>query len=149
MASGNPKSSQKTVAALYPKDYGNTAPAASTESFYIDTRGFRWAKFVLLAGGVAGTAIDCAVKESSDNFSSDAAAAVTGASFTTIGNTGDNQVQAVIIDCDKTERYLNLAFTFNTITASNLAAVCILSNAEDSVYVGTGGVDAKVTTVAP
>lgn len=148
MASGNPKSGRKTLNGLIPKDYGSTAPTTS-ECQKIDTLGFRWCSFILNVGNVAGTSIDWKISQSSDNFSSDAAADVTGATGTQIGNTGDNQTQVIVIDCSKTERYLQPTFTFSSITAAALSITVELSGAADSAYIGTAGNNAKVVAVAP
>lgn len=143
MSAGNPKWNEKTLNGLIPKDYAATAPTTS-ESQKIDTAGFRFAKAILNVGNVAGTSIAWKISESSDNFVSDTAADVAGATGTLIGNTGDNQTQVIIVDCTKSERYLQATFTFDTVTASALSLIWILSEPIDSVYVGTGGVDAKV-----
>lgn len=145
MSSVNPKNREKTVRNLSPKDYAATAPVASTESLYIDTKGFRWAKFILSVGTITSTgSVAAKIQESSDNFSSDAAADVSGATFTTLTGASDDSIQAVVVDCSKTERYLTVAFTFTTTTVANLSGVCILSNAVDSIYVGTNSADAAV-----
>lgn len=148
MPSYNPKSRTKTLNGLIPKDYGNTAPTTS-ECQKIDTKGFKWCAFVLNVGNVAGTSIDWKISESSDNFSSDTAADVTGATGTQIGNTGDNQTQVIVVNCSKTERYLQATFTFSSITAAALSITVHLSGATDTAYIGTGSVDAKVVAVAP
>lgn len=148
MASNLPRSAVKIVNALSPDDYGGTAPNA-TQCLNIDTRGFRWATFAVTVGNVAGTSVACKVQESSDNFSSDAAADITGAAFSNWGNTDDNTTKSITIDLQKCERYLQLAFTYDTISASDVAAVCILSGSADTLYVGTGGVDANATGPFP
>lgn len=148
MASGNPKSFCKTLNGLIPKDYGSTAPTTS-ECQKIDTLGAHWAKFTLNVGNVAGTSIDWKISQSSDNFSSDAAADVTGATGTQIGNTNDNQTQVIIVNCYKTERYLQPTFTFSSITAAALSITVELFGQADSLYIGTAGNDAKVVAVAP
>lgn len=148
MTSMNPKSAAKRLVALPSKDYGATAPTTS-ESVEIDTKGFRWATFILVSGALTGTTIAAKITESSDGFSSDAAADVTGAAFTNLGSSDDAEIHTVVVDLSKTERYLQIAFTFTSVTVSNLAAVCVLSGAADSVYVGTGGNDASVDALAP
>lgn len=143
MSANNPKYNRKTLNGLIPKDYAATAPTTS-ESQKIDTSGFRQCTFILNVGNVAGTSIAWKISESSDNFSSDTAADVTGATGTLIGNTGDNQTQVIIVDCTKSERYLQATFTFDTITASALSLTVLLEEPQDMAYIGTGGVDAKV-----
>lgn len=143
MSLRNPKFCEKTLSFLIPKDYAATAPT-TTESQKIDTKGFKFAKFILNVGNVAGTSIAWKISESSDNFSSDTAADVTGATGTLIGNTGDNQTQVIIVDCQKTERYLQATFTFDTVTASALSGIVVLERPIAGNVVGTGGVDAKV-----
>lgn len=142
MTSMTPKSAFKIVPALSPADYAATAPTA-TQCLNIDTKGFRWATFVLHIGALTGTSFAAKVQESSDNFSADAAADITGAVFTTATGAGsDDSLMSLTIDLSKTERYLQLAFTFSSLTVSLLSAVCILSNALDTKYLGTNGVDA-------
>lgn len=142
MTAMTPKSAFKIVDALSADDFGSTAPNA-TQCLNIDTKGFRWATFVVNCGNIAGTSAIAKVQESSDNFVSDAAADVTGAAFTTWGDSSDNTTRSLTIDLQKCERYLQLAFTYDSITASNFAGICILSHALDSAYIGTGGVDAN------
>lgn len=141
MTAMTPKSAVLFKSALSPKDYGSTAPTA-TQCINIDTKGFRWATFLVQTGTVTGTSIAVKVQESSDNFVSDAAADVTDADFTTLAATDDDQWESLTIDLQKCERYLQLAFTFSAITVANLAASCVLSGAADSAYIGTDGVDA-------
>lgn len=142
MTAFTPKSAFKIVDALSADDFGNTAPT-NTQCLNIDTKGFRWATFAVNCGNIAGTSATVKVQESSDNFSADAAADVTGATFTVWGDTSDNITRSLTIDLQKCERYLELAFTYASITASNFAAVCILSHALDSAYIGTNGIDAN------
>ncbi len=143
MTSLNPKSAAKRVMALPAKDYGSTAPTTS-EASKIDTKGFRWATFILVGGAITGTTLAWKITESSDNFSSDAAADVTGATGTSLASADDNEVHTVIVDLQKCERYLQIAFTFTSVTVANIGAVCILEGPLDSPYVGTSGVDASV-----
>ena len=142
MSSGNPKSGRKILRALSPKDYASTAPT-TTECQKIDTKGFRWAQFVIVSGALTGSSIACVVSDSNDNFVGDPAVAVTGATFTTLASANDDVIHSVVIDLTKCKRYLQLTFT-TTMTVGNMAAICILSHAADSAYIGTGGVDASV-----
>ena len=139
----HPKYTRKTLNALSPKDYATTAPTTS-EAQKIDTLGFRWATFILNVGTITGTSLDWKISESSDNFSSDTAADVTSATGTQLTGASDNTTHVIVVDCSKTERYLQMTFSASSITAMNLSGICILSNPIDSPYVGTGGVDAKV-----
>jgi hypothetical protein len=143
MGSLTPKSALKIVRAISPADYAGTAPTAGTQSVNIDTKGFRWATFVIVAGALTATSIIGKISESSDNFSSDAAADVTGATFTTLTTSTDDVIVSLTVDLSKSERYLRIAFGTFTATVSNLSAVCILSGAHDSLYIGTNGVDAN------
>ena len=73
-----------------------------------------------------------------------------GATFTALDGNSDNSIHSVIVDCQKTERYLKIAGTSpTTSTVMLLAGICILSGAVDSVWIGTNGVDASVEAVAP
>jgi len=149
MASLTPKSAVKIVNALSPDDYGNTAPTAS-QCLNIDTLGFRWATFVVQVGNVAGTSIACKIQESStSDMTTDAAADITGASFANWGDTSDNVTRSITIDLQRCERYLQLAFTYSSITASDVSACCILWGAGDSLSVGTAGIDANGTGPFP
>ena len=151
MSSQNPKSGRKILRAVNCKDYASATPA-TTDCISIDTRGFRWAQFVIVAGvmTVASGTLPLKIVESSDDFSSDAATDVTGATFTALDGNSDNSIHSVIVDCQKTERYLKIAGTSpTTSTVMLLAGICILSGAVDSVWIGTNGVDASVEAVAP
>jgi hypothetical protein len=148
MTSQNPKSAAKRVMALPSKDYGATAPTTS-EAAKIDTKGFRWATFILVGGAITGTTLAWKITESSDNFGSDTAADVTGAAGTNLASADDNEVHTIVVDLSKTERYLQAAFTFTSVTVSNIACVCVLSGAADSTYIGTAGNDASVDALAP
>lgn len=150
MPSGNPKSGEKTVLALKLKDYAAIAPTGA-ELVAVDTKGFRFAKFVITSGVLTMSAGSIAfkVQESSDNFVSDAAADVTGATFAALTGGDDDEVHSVIVKCSETERYLKLFAAFGTVTVAGLSGNCVLSEPIDSVYVGTGGNDASVDAVAP
>jgi hypothetical protein len=148
MASLTPKSAVKIVNALVPDDFGNTAPNA-TQCLNVDTLGFRWATFVVQVGNVAGTSITCKVQESSDNFVSDAASDITGASIPVWGDTDDSTLKSITIDLQRCERYLQLAFTYGSITASDVSACCILWGATDSLSIGTAGVQTNATGPFP
>lgn len=147
MGSQQPRSGIKIVSALRPDDYGSTAPNA-TQCLNIDTLGFRWAVFSVDVGNVAGTSITAIVQQD-DNSAMSSATSVTGATMTVWGNTSDNTQRSITIDLSKTERYLQLAFTYDTISASDVSAVCVLSGAHDSAYIGTNGVDAQNEGVFP
>jgi len=148
MASNTPKSALKIVNALSPDDFSSTAPT-SGQCLNIDTSGFRWATFVVTVGNVTGTSIAARVQESSDNFVADAAADVTGAAIPVWGGSDDNTTKSITIDLYQSERYLKLAFTYASITASDVAAVCILSVARDSLDVGTAGIQTNATGPFP
>ena len=149
MGSQTARSELKIVRAISPADYAGTAPTAGTQSVNIDTLGFRWATFVIVAGAMTATNVIGKISESSDNFSSDAAADVTGATFTALTTSTDDAIRTLTVDLSKTERYLRIAFGTFTATVSNLSAVCILSQAAESGYVGTNGVDAGNVGVYP
>lgn len=150
MASYTPKSALKIVNALLPDDFGSTAPNA-TQCLNIDTAGFRWATFVVQVGNVAGTSITAKVQESSlsDFGGGDPAADVTGASIPVWGDGDDGTLKSITIDLQRCERYLQLAFTYSSITASDLSAVCILSGAQDSADIGTAGIQTNATGPFP
>lgn len=129
MASLHPTSITKTLRALAPADYGATAP--TTASQIIDTRGFRFAKFALDFGVMAGTSIACKVQQDSD--SAFGSGVDTGVDFTTVTTSNDDALQHVIVDTSKVERYLRLIFTFTSVTASPMAATCELFGPADSL----------------
>jgi hypothetical protein len=149
MGSQTPRSALKIVRAISPADYAGTAPTAGTQSVNIDTLGFRWATFTIIAGAMTATNVIGKITQSSDNFVSDAAADVTGATFTALTTSTDDAIRTLTVDLSKCERYLRIEFGTFTATVSNLSAACVLSQSHDSGYIGTNGVDANNVGVYP
>ncbi len=150
MASLTPKSAVKIVNALLPDDFGNTAPSAA-QCLNVDTLGFRWATFVVQVNNVAGTSVACKVQEStlSDFGGGDPASDIAGAAFSNWGDGDDGVLKSITIDLQRCERYLQLAFTYGSITASDVSACCILWGATDSLSIGTAGVQTNATGPFP
>lgn len=151
MTSRNPKSCLKISRAVACKDYASATPA-TTDCVAVDTKGFTWATCIMHTGvmTVAAGNLPLIIVESSDNFSSDTATAVTGAAWTALDGGDDNEVHTVTVNCSKTERYLKVQGTSpTTSTVMLLSGVWVLSGPIDSAYVGTGGVDASHDAIVP
>jgi hypothetical protein len=118
----------KAMPMLAPKDYTDTAPVVATEALVIDTKGYEDLFVVLNVGVVAGTGI--AVKVQEDDASDGGTAVdVASATFTTLTAANDVDMYVGRVKLRGRKRYLLLAFTFTAVTASNLSATAILSNA--------------------
>lgn len=141
MGVNNPKYNRKVLTALPPLDYGNCS-GLDAACVYIDTKGFKFAEFTVVAGAITGTSLNGIVQDCATSGGS--YADVTGASITALASATDDVIRSVVVDCSKTARYLKLDFTASSMTVTNICAICSLSGPSDSPYVGTGGVDANV-----
>lgn len=91
-----------------------------------DTLGFEYALVAIALGTVAsGGYADIVIKESSDDFSSDAAAAITGASYSLTG-TDDNTIVLGQIRLSNRERYLRADYDETATGSSAVAGVWII-----------------------
>ena len=82
--------------------------ATTTNGAGIDTLGYHQALVIVSAGDIT-TSLAVTIEESSDNGSSDAFAAVSGAAFTTILAAADNVVAVGRINLQGTERYIRVS----------------------------------------
>jgi len=86
--------------------------ASANASSGVDCRGFRQALVIVNAGAmVSGGTLDVTIQESSDDGSSDAYVAVTGATFTQITAANDNALYIGRVDLTKRERYIRVLGT--------------------------------------
>jgi hypothetical protein len=100
MASNNPAAYSRATSTLKSSSYS----AASTNGTTVDTKGYRHAVVVLNAGtaGAAATA-DVKLQSSADDSTW---ADVSGATFTQITVSNDNDIYVGFVNCEANDRYL-------------------------------------------
>ena len=114
------------------QQYAADSLAVGTDnSTGVDCRGFRRALVIVNAGtatsGSAGSgSLAVTVQESSDDGSSDAYAAITGAAFAAITTANDEAIYIGSIDLTKRERYIRCSHVMTVGAASIEVSSCIL-----------------------
>lgn len=110
--------------------YGAAGSAVGTVTGpAIDTAGYSEATVILSVGAVASTGSLSVAKVQDSADGSTGWADVTGAAFTAVPDTGDNQVQIGMVKCDGNlaKRYIRIVTTVATAAADHGVAV-LLSN---------------------
>lgn len=136
MSTTDPKTNFKMVACIDPVDI---TTAGTTDGASIDTKGFRWATFIIQVGTAAGAVFTglAAIITSDPATGGAFATAITGAVFEPVDLLAGDTEQIGRIDLHKldysTSRWLRVEVTHvgATITASPISCVVVLSNSED------------------
>jgi len=121
-------SANKSIAQNVKPKYGAAGSAIATVTgVSIDTAGYQEACVVLSVGNVASTGtLNVKVQDSADNSSW---ADITGAAFTAVGDTGDNQVQIALLKLDgnTVRRYIRVVGVVATAAADYGACVLLVN----------------------
>ena len=115
----------KYVQALPPVSVAGGASATTTE---IDTIGFDYCEFLVLAGLIPSTGVATLKLQESD-VSGSGQVDISGAAWTALVDADDNKVVAAFLDLRKRKRFLTLVITNGATNASLLASLAILSRA--------------------
>jgi len=131
----DPKTNFKMVACIDPVALAGAA--ATVDGASVDTKGFRWATFIVQAGVKATTITGLSALIMSDPVTGGAfATAISGAVFDPVALLDGADEQIGRIDCHKldatTSRWLRIEVTsVGAAPTTPISAVCILSNSED------------------
>src|SRR5574337_955689 len=121
-------SANKSIAQNVKPKYGAAGSAVGTVTGpTIDTQGYQEAAVVLSVGAVASTgSLNAKVQDSADGSSW---ADVSGAAFTAVPDTGDNQVQIGMLKLDgnTVRRYIRVSTTVATAAADHGACVLLVN----------------------
>lgn len=130
MAASDFFSSAKFLQGFPPEDVAAGAAGDGTE---IDTKGYRWAIFVLQTGVMdAASTYDMQIEETDVTGFGGTVSDITGALVQTI-NTDDNSTFVVAIDLQQADRYLRVKdFTVGGVASAAISVTVILSQAKDS-----------------
>ena len=111
---------------LAPISVAGGATATTTE---VDTKGFRYAVYLVQAGLIPSTGF--ATLKLQEGDTSGSLSDVTGGALTALVDADDGKISAIFVDLRYRKRYQNLVLTNGATNASLMAATVILWRAEE------------------